>query len=144
MGAFPGDEGKRDAGTLLTLRRGLQMLEAIALSYGHATAKGLSRRLGLKMGTCYNLLRTLEEEGYVVRHAGGNFSLGGRIAVLQESSRAKLEPLPQVMDMLVRLHERSGETVYASEWCEGDVVVQRCIQGSRPVHAASLEVGRKA
>ena len=139
--AFRGEEGKRDAGTLVTLRRGLQVLEAIALSNGHVTAKGLSRRLGLKKGTCYYLLRTLEEEGYVVRQTGGNFSLGGRIALLQESSRAKLEPLPQVMDTLVRLHDRSGETVYASEWCEGDVVVQRCIQGSRAVKVRSLEVG---
>lgn len=141
IAAFRGDEGKRDAGTLLTLRRGLQMLEAIALSNGNATAKGLSRRLDLKKGTCYYLLRTLEEEGYVVRHTGGNFSLGGRIAVLQDSLRAGLEPLPQVMDMLVQLHERLGETVYASGWYEGDVVLQRYIQGSRAVHVRSLEVG---
>ena len=139
--AESGGEGKRDAGTLLTLRRGLQMLEAIALSNGNATAKGLSRRLGLKKGTCYYLLRTLEEEGYVVRHTGGNVSLGGRIAILQDSLRADLEPLPQVMDMLVQLHERLGETVYASGWYEGDVVLQRYIQGSRAVQVRSLEVG---
>jgi IclR family acetate operon transcriptional repressor len=117
------------------------LLEAIALSNGNATAKGLSRRLGLKKGTCYYLLRTLEEEGYVVRHTGGNFSLGGRIAVLQDSLRAELEPLPQVMDMLVQLHERLGETVYASGWYEGDVVIRRYIQGSRAVHVRSLEMG---
>lgn len=138
---FRGDKGKRESRTLLTLRRGLQMLEAIALSNGNATAKGLSRRLGLKKGTCYYLLRTLEEEGYVIRHTGGNFSLGGGIAVLQDSLRAGLEPLPQVMDTLVQLHERLGETVYASAWYEGDVVLQRYIEGSRAVHVRSLEVG---
>ena len=31
-----GDEGKRNAGTLLTLRHGLQLLEVIALSNGNA------------------------------------------------------------------------------------------------------------
>jgi IclR family transcriptional regulator, acetate operon repressor len=134
------DEGKRNAATLLTLRRGLQLLEAIALGNGNATAKSLSCRLGLKRGTCYFLLRTLEEERYVVRHTGGNFSLGGRIAILQDSLRAELEPLPQVMDMLVQRHERVGETVYASGWYEGDVVLQRYIEGSRAVHVRSLEM----
>jgi IclR family transcriptional regulator, acetate operon repressor len=122
------------------LRRGLQLLEAIALGNGNATAKSLSRRLGLKKGICYYLLRTLEQ-GYVVRHAGGNFSPGGHIANLQDSLRAELELLPQVMDVLVQLHERLRKTVYASGWYEGDVVLQRYIQGSRAVHVRSLEMG---
>jgi IclR family transcriptional regulator, acetate operon repressor len=132
---------KPDSGTLLTLQRGLRLLEAIAEDNSNATAKSLSYRLGLKKGTCYHLLRTLEEEGYIVRLAGGRFTLGGRIAVLQDSVRAALAPLPQFVDLLMRLHERLEETVYISGWCEDDIVLQRYIEGSKAVHVGNLEIG---
>jgi IclR family transcriptional regulator, acetate operon repressor len=137
----PSRASKSDSGTLLTLQRGLWLLEAIAADNGNATAKTLSYRLGLKKGTCYHLLRTLEEEGYIVRLAGGRFTLGGRIAVLQDSVRAALAPLPQFVDLLVKLHERLEETVYISGWCEDDIVLQRYIEGSQAVHVGNLEIG---
>lgn len=135
------DERKHDSRTLLTLQRGLRLLEAIAEDNCNATAKSLSHRLGLKKGTCYHLLRTLEEEGYVVRLAGGRFALGGRIAVLQDSLRAAMVPPPELVDTLVGLHQRLNETVYITGWVEGDIVLQRYIEGSRAVHVRSLEIG---
>jgi IclR family acetate operon transcriptional repressor len=137
----PPRASKPNSGTLLTLQRGLRLLEAIAEDNGSATAKSLSYRLGLKKGTCYHLLRTLEEEGYIVRLAGGRFTLGGRIAVLQDSVRSALAPLPRFVDLLVKLHEQLEETVYISGWCEGDIVLQRYIEGSKSVHVGSLEIG---
>jgi IclR family transcriptional regulator, acetate operon repressor len=140
-GAVSHDEAKHNSGTLLTLQRGLRLLEAIAEGDCEATAKRLSHQLDLKRGTCYHLLRTLEEEGYVVRLSGGRFALGGRVAVLQDSLRETLAPPPQLMDILVRFHEQVGETVYIAGWYGEDIVLQRYIEGSHAVHVRGLEIG---
>lgn len=134
-------EAKSTTGVLLSLKRGLRMLEVIATSHGSATAKWLSKETRIKIGTCYHILRTLEDEGYVVRLPGGRFGLGSRVAFLHDNFRAHLAPQPELLESLSRLHEETGETSYISGWYGDNIVLQRYIDGTHAVHVRSLEIG---
>ena len=70
------DERHPSGRPLLTLQRGLKVLEAVAEHPGKITAKELSANLGIRPGVCYHLLRTLEEGGYVVRLQFPAYPLG--------------------------------------------------------------------
>jgi IclR family acetate operon transcriptional repressor len=126
---------------LQTLQRGLQLLEAIAAENGELTAKQLSARIGTKLGTCYQLLHTLEEGGYVTRVPGGCYGVGGRVAFLQESLRSRLTPAPQLLSILRHLHTQVHETTYLSGWNGEDVVIQWCLESPHTLHVRSLQVG---
>lgn len=132
---------KGTTGVLLSLKRGLRILEAIAGSNGAATAKWLSKETHIKIGTCYHILRTLEDDGYVVRLPGSRYGLGSRIAFLHDSFRAHLAPPQELLDVLSKLNEETGETSYISGWYGDNIVLQRNIEGSYPVHVRSLEIG---
>jgi DNA-binding IclR family transcriptional regulator len=132
---------KGTTGVLLSLKRGLRILEAIAGSNGAATAKWLSKETNIKIGTCYHILRTLEDDGYVVRLPGSRYGLGSRIAFLHDSFRAHLAPPQELLDVLSKLNEETGETSYISGWYGDNIVLQRNIEGSYPVHVRSLEIG---
>ncbi len=132
---------KGTTGVLLSLKRGLHILEAIAGSNGSATAKLLSKETHIKIGTCYHILRTLEDDGYVVRLPGSRYGLGSRIAFLHDSFRAHLAPAPELLDVLSKLNEETGETSYISGWYGDNIVLQRNIEGTYPVHVRSLEIG---
>ena len=135
------DESKSATGVLLSLKRGLRILETIATSHGSATAKWLSKETRIKIGTCYHILRTLEDEGFVVRLPGSRFGLGSRVAFLHDHFRAHLAPAPELLETLTRLHEETGETSYISGWYGDNIVLQRYIDGTHAVHVRSLEIG---
>lgn len=135
------EENDQPTGILLSLRRGLRVLEAIATSGGTATAKWLSQETGIKIGTCYHILRTLEEEGYIVRLPGSRFGLGSRVAFLHDNFRAHLAPPPELLDILSQLHAELGETTYISGWYGDNIVLQRYLEGVNAVHVRSLEIG---
>ncbi|MCS6848986.1 MAG: IclR family transcriptional regulator [Anaerolineae bacterium] len=135
------EEDDRPTGILLSLRRGLRVLEAIATSNGAATAKWLSQETGIKIGTCYHILRTLEDEGYVVRLPGSRFGLGSRVAFLHDNFRAHLAPPQELLDILSQLHAEVGETTYISGWYGDNIVLQRYLEGVNAVHVRSLEIG---
>lgn len=132
---------KSATGVLLSLKRGLRILEAIAVSDGAATAKWLSKETRIKIGTCYHILRTLEEQGYVVRLPGSRFGLGSRVAFLHDNFRAHLAPPPEMLDILARLNDEMGETAYISGWYGDNIVLQRYLEGTHAVHVRSLEIG---
>ncbi len=135
------EEPKSATGILLSLKRGLRILEAIATSHGSATAKWLSKETRIKIGTCYHILRTLEDEGYVVHLPGSRFGLGSRVAFLHDHFRAHLAPSPELLETLSKLHEETGETSYISGWYGDNIVLQRYIDGTHAVHVRSLEIG---
>lgn len=127
--------------SLSTLQRGLRVLEAVAAEHGQITAKQLSSRLGIRQGSCYHLLRTLQEEGYVVRLPGGQYDLNGRVAFLQDSLRSRLTPDLRVLSILRDLHEQVNETTCVCGWYRDEIVLQWYLEPKRALHARSLEVG---
>ncbi|MEV7797152.1 IclR family transcriptional regulator [Streptomyces sp. NPDC087512] len=130
-----------DSTTLQTLERGLMVLEAIASSEGAATAKTLSRHLGINLGTCYHLLRTLRAGEYVVRLKGGSYDVGPRAAALSRHLQRRSGPAVELAMILTRLHQRTQETVYMTGWYHGRLFLQHFLLGPETVRVDNLDVG---
>ncbi|MFB4289897.1 IclR family transcriptional regulator [Nonomuraea sp. ATR24] len=128
-------------GSLQTLLRGIDVLRAVALADGQATAKSLSRQLGLSLGRCYHILRTLKAGGYVVRLPGGRIDVGPGGASLGRQLRARFEPLPELFAILARLHARTRETSYVSGWHHGVITLLQFIAGEQALGVRGLDVG---
>lgn len=129
-------------GTVLqTLTRGLAVLDAVAERNGTATAKSLSRQLGLSQGTCYHLLRTLRHDGYVVKLPGGQFDIGPRGAALATNIGLRTGPSPDISAILTRLHNKTRETAYVCGWYHGTLHRQQVIAGLHSLTVKNLDVG---
>lgn len=128
-------------GLLLTLNRGIQVLEQIARDKGRATAKSLSADLAINLGTCYQLLRTLQANGYVHRLPGGRYGLGTRIGFLAEHYESAVSPPPELIDTLHDLHEALQETVYISIRRNHDMPIVGLLEGTKMLRVGNLTVG---
>ena len=102
------------SGTLLTLDRGIRVLEEIARGNGLGTARSIGATLGINQGTVYQILRTLQDSGYVHRQPGGRYQLGARIAYLVDGYQIQAAPPQVIIDFLHTLHHSIDETVYAA------------------------------
>lgn len=131
----------RSSGTLLTLERGIRVIEHIAAQDGRATAKSTSAATGVNPGTCYQLIRTFEAHGYVTRRPGGLLALGPALGRLSDRYLEQAEPPPAVFDGLQRLHDAIEETVYVSLIRRDTIPLVALREGTRAIRVGNLEVG---
>ncbi len=109
----PEEQRLEPKNVLLTLDRGLRVLEEIARFEGDATAKSISASVGVNLGTCYQLLRTLEQRGDV--HKCPAVDSGWAMCrLLIESYDSHKEPPVEFLEILHDLHRDLEETVYVS------------------------------
>jgi DNA-binding IclR family transcriptional regulator len=134
----PAEQGET---VLLTLQRGLSVLEAVAASNGNSTAKAISRQLGLNLSTTYHLLRTLRACGYVVRLPGGVFDVGPSSAALSRRLQLRSGPPPEISALLARLHNKTQDSTYICGWFQGAITLQQFIEGVRTLSVQTLEAG---
>jgi IclR family acetate operon transcriptional repressor len=90
-----------------SLRRGLDVLEAIADAGGEVSLRELSRRLHLAESTVHGLLQTLVLSEHVHRTPGRRYALGHALIRLGEASNRKLAL--HAAPTLRRLAEIAGE-----------------------------------
>ncbi len=117
---------------LLSVRRALAVLEALAARPAGATPKELSAALGQHLSTSYRLLHTLVAAGYVVRGEDGLYRLGARIAYLHHGYLAALHPPPAALPLLHTLQLATGESASINQLEGDDVVTTAAVAGSRP------------
>ncbi|HVR32235.1 MAG TPA: IclR family transcriptional regulator [Acidimicrobiia bacterium] len=129
------------AGLLLTLNRGIQVLEQVARDRGRATAKSLVTDLGINLGTCYQILRTLQANGYLHRLPGGRYTLGTRVGMLADQYDSTAAPPPELMDTLHDLHQALKETVYISIRRNRGFPIVGVLEGVRILRVGNLTVG---
>jgi IclR family acetate operon transcriptional repressor len=129
------------SGLLLTLDRGIQVLEQIARDQGRATAKSLTAELEINLGTCYQLLRTLQAHGYVHRLPGGRYGLGTRVGYLSDLYETSIAPPPELTDTLHDLHQTLQETVYISVRRNRDIPIVGVLEGTKMLRVGNLTVG---
>lgn len=140
--AAPAKEpSERSTGLLLTLNRGIQVLERVATERGRATAKSLVADLEINLGTCYQILRTLQSNGYVHRLAGGRYALGTRIGYLADRYDSTVAPSPDLIDILHELHDDLRETVYITLRRNTDLPIVGVLEGVKMLRVGSLTVG---
>lgn len=128
-------------GVLLTLDRGISVLEEIARQEGEATAKGLSQTLGINVGTCYQILRTLYVNGYVTRLPGSRYGLGTRIAYLIDQYESSAAPPPELIAVLHDLHKEVGESVYISLRSGTKIRIADYLEGTKAVRVGGIHIG---
>lgn len=130
--------------TLRTLTRGLEVLETIAAADGTVTAKMIARALDLNLSTCYHILKTLQRDEFVIRLRNGAYVVGARAARLSKTVNLHTRPDPALSALLVRLNQKTRETVYISGWYHGVVTLQEWIAGSHILSVGNLDVGYSA
>ena len=96
-----------------SIERAVAILEILAREGGAASLKHIAERTGLGKTTAHNILKTLDELGYVRRRVGDTrYHLGGRILNLariagdDSALRIRLRPA------LEAIAGKTGETVY--------------------------------
>ena len=139
--ATKGERPEASSGVLLTLQRGLSALEAIGASDATMTAKELAQSAGVNIGTCYQILRTLTESGYVSRLANGRYRLGPQIGRLYDDLQRQTAGPADLLAVLERLHQTTQETVYMSLRERNDIVVVAHFEGTKPIRVGNISVG---
>jgi DNA-binding IclR family transcriptional regulator len=137
------DQG-RDRGILLTLEKGLKVLESIARARGQATPKSISEELPIHLATIYQVLRTLQANGYIERHPGSKYRLGPRLGFLLDRFETIVSPPPQVLTVLSELHAELDESVYVSLRHGSHIAIAAQLEGTRAVRVGALQVGFNA
>ena len=132
---------ENERGVLLTLHRGLQTLEAVAELGGDATAKVLSDKLKINVGTCYQILRTLQVDGYVERLSGGRYGLGPQVSSLSGYFETNMAPPKALLAVLRDLHSVIDESVYISLRQGSKIVISSFMEGTKAVRVGALHVG---
>lgn len=127
--------------TLRTLDRGLDVLVAISERDGTATARELSKTLGVSRSTTYQLLRTLLETGFATRGSEGRYALGPAV----ERLAGRLHTPPSTPQALIAaldgLFQDVGETSYLAGWWLSKICIQAVREGSQSLRVAQLGSG---
>jgi DNA-binding IclR family transcriptional regulator len=141
MTAERANDAAPSSGLLLTLDRGIQVLEQIARGQGRATAKSLTADLRINLGTCYQLLRTLQSHGYVHRLPGGHYGLGPRVGFLVDHYGSSVAPPPELTEILHDVHRALRETVFLTVRRGRDLPVVAVLEGTKPLRVGNINVG---
>lgn len=128
--------------TIHSLSRGLRLLDIIAQQSGGITVKWLSAASDIPLGTCYHLVKTLVEEGYVEKDKISQlYKLSYKIAYLHNQMRTDFSvpaPLKLITQDIVTALQ---ETTYVARWEHGEVIIQHITEGNQAVKVRALYVG---
>jgi len=104
-----------------SVRRALNLLDAVGAAGRPMPAKALSRRTGQPLATTYHLLRTLVHEGYLRRVDGLGYVLGDRIAALSGGPGRAAAVLARQHEILQGLHRELAAAAYLSVLADGEI-----------------------
>jgi IclR family acetate operon transcriptional repressor len=131
-----------EARLIQSIERAAAILEIIAQEGGAARLQHIAGQAKLGKTTAHNLLKTLDELGYVRRRAGDTrYHLGGRILNLARIAgddgalRSRLRPA------LEALARRTGEMVYLAVPSGDEVYYLDAIESSHAVKAGACPIG---
>jgi DNA-binding IclR family transcriptional regulator len=117
------------------------VLEEIARGNGLGTARSIGSTLGINQGTIYQILRTLQNSGYVHRLPGGRYQLGARVAYLVDGYQIQAAPPQVIIDHLHALHMATDETVYATLALGATIAIVGSHESTKRLRVGSFEVG---
>lgn len=126
-----------DRGSIQSVDRALNLLEAIAEAGGETSLTDLSLRTGLNISTCHHLLATLFKRGYVAKLPNRRtYALGSRILHLGNACLRQVDLPRRAAPYITRVNEATGETVHLAV-LENDNVVTLVTRDAR--HAVRVE-----
>lgn len=124
-----------------SVARAMNILFTVARWEQGISRKEISRATGLSAQTTYHLLHTLSQLGLVSRNDEGNYLLGLRIGTLAEGFRRQMGEAHQIKRLLREIAQKTGESVYAIKWHEGDIVSFAVARGRHPIQVAEVPLG---
>lgn len=114
------DPADGSTGLIVSLERGLQVIELLADSTDGLSFPDLRRRLEVNQGICFKLLATLEKAGYVFRsEETGNYLLSYKVSNLGLKKLRRSGLLEQSTAVLRSLANATGEIAWLA-LAEGD------------------------
>lgn len=116
------------AGGHRAAKRALEIIETVAASPEAVSLSDIARRVDLPKSSAHALIRTLDEEGYLVRDARGAYSLGPRLLRL-------LNQLPHRFDLPRVARPIMEELVNAI----GETAILGIRQGTQIVYVEQVE-----
>ena len=113
-------ENARQRAKFQSLRRAFKILDLVSRREG-LTAKLLARELDVSLSTCYHLINTLTEEGYLEKASPrGGYRLGRTIPTLH--ARRSKEDLDFTVEVVVEeLAQKTGRCAYLEVLLDGTV-----------------------
>jgi DNA-binding IclR family transcriptional regulator len=131
-----------ESSTLQSLSRGLQLLDIIAQQPPGVTVKWLSATANLPISTCYHLIKTLVDEGYVEKDKSTQFyKLSYKIAYLHNQLRLGGTIPDSIKRISQEIVDRLKETTYIAKWDHDEVIIQHIAEGNQAVKVRTLYVG---
>lgn len=106
---------------IASVRRALNLLDAVGDSGVPLPAKVLARRTGQPLATTYHLLRTLVHEGYLTRVDGLGYVLGDRIPALSAGPGRAAALTARCHQILQGLHQELSAAIYLSVLDDGEI-----------------------
>lgn len=104
------------------VQRALKVLDAFLDARSTMSLAEIATRTGLVKSTVLRLLATLEQQGYVIRTAGGEFHVGPKPLALSNRFRSAIQPhdvvMPILRELVTQTHESASYVVR-----QGDVRV---------------------
>jgi len=106
-----------------SVRRALNLLDAVGEADRPLSAKILARRAGLAQPTAYHLLRTLVHEGYLGKVDGQGYVLGERVAALAGRLGSRAGRTGRFRPILRELHDTLNAAAYVAVLDDGEITV---------------------
>ncbi len=139
----PRTKGVRERGTVQSIERGLDLLEALAAAQDGVRIVDLSSRVALHASTTHRLLATLSGRGYVRQNnQTGRYFLGPRVLQLAHAFDEHSTILALAHPYLQSLMEASGETANLALLDSGEAVYVDQVPSPRLVRMFAA-IGRR-
>ncbi|WP_395693526.1 IclR family transcriptional regulator [Nocardioides sp.] len=137
------DDGDARQPRIQSVARAAGILSAVAGNPNGLTPKDVSVALDLRLPTTYHLLQTLEAVGLLRREGGtgSRYLLGFGVGQLARGFDRQVSVPEQLAAVVRAVAERTGESVYASGWSDGEIVILDRQIGTHPVGVAALPIG---
>lgn len=122
--------------SLLTLEKGLRVLELIADNAGDIGVTQLSAQLNEPVTVIFRIVRTLVSAGYLNQDPRTKrYSLGLRVWELSEKAVARLHIVETIQPILTRLTQLTGETSSLAINLGKDFLYVATVNGLQPLRA---------
>jgi IclR family KDG regulon transcriptional repressor len=125
-----------------TLVKGLEVLEALAMSDSARGVSELAREMGLTRSNVHRTLKTLVGAGYARQDSKGDYECTLKLFQLAGSVVARVDVKREAEPFMAELAAKTLETVHLSVLDDTDVIYLHKIDSPQPVRAYSTIAGR--
>ena len=110
--------GKESKGTLKSVEKALQILEAFSINIPELSAGELEEKLSLPKVSIYRFLRVLLKRGFIMQDSQTRkYRLGIKVFELGSVVLRNMELRKAAFPLIEDLSKRSGETVHLGRHC---------------------------